>query len=93
MEKVTRKLVKDKKQKNEDLEELPYINDLTTSFCAPPQQEGPPHPFSQGVNLCLASVLVKVFLCVLSHLLLCYVSNKKLYTFTAFASMINAFFH
>ena len=48
---------------------------------------------SQGVHLCLTSILTKPFLCLLSHLLCC-VSNNKLCTcFNSFASMRKAFFN
>jgi len=47
---------------------------------APPHCRGHPHPFFPGVPLCLASILTKQFLCLLSHLL-CYVSKNKLCTF------------
>ena len=46
---------------------------------APPHCRGHPHSFFPGVPLCLASILPKQFLCLLSHL--CYVSKKKLHTF------------
>ena len=48
-------------------------------YCIPPHQQGHPPHFSPGVHLCLASILTdKSFLYVLSHLLLCYISNNKL---------------
>ena len=42
-------------------------------------RKDPPHPFSLGMYLCLVSVLIKLFLHVLSRLLL-YASNNKLCT-------------
>ena len=47
---------------------------------APPHCRGHPHTFFPGVPLCLASILTKQFLCLLSHLLF-YVSKNKLRTF------------
>ena len=47
---------------------------------APPHYRRYPYHFFPGVHLCLASILTKQFLCLLSHLL-CYVSKNKLHTF------------
>ena len=47
---------------------------------APPHCQRYPHAFFPGVPLCLALILTKQFLCVLSHLF-CYVSKNKLCTF------------
>ena len=47
---------------------------------APPHCQRYPHAFFPGVPLCLASILTKQFLCLLSHLF-CYVSKNKLCTF------------
>ena len=51
-------------------EELPYVKDLTASFLRSSSLEGKPTPFLS--EYALASILAKQFLCVLSHLLLCY---------------------
>ena len=61
------------------MEELPYINDLTACLLRSSSLTGTPKPFLSIVYLCLASILMKHF-CLLSHLLLCYVSNNKLCT-------------
>ena len=76
---------------NKDLEELPYINDLTTSLLHS-SLGGCPHPFSLGASLsCFC--LNKLFLCVLSHLC-CAMSLiiNFVPVFTALASVRNVFF-
>ena len=76
-------VIKKKKKKdnwpklNKDQRGLSYIKDLnhlfTMLFLI---RGGNPHPFSLCIYFCLASVLSKLFLCVLSHIQ-CYVSNNK----------------
>lgn len=69
---------------NKGPEEVPYINDLPASLLSSSSLGGMLHPFSWCEHLCLASVLPKLFLCVLFHLFLCFVSNNKLCLFLQF---------
>ena len=64
-------------KEDRDPEELPYINDLAPFLLCSSSQGERSRPFFLGVHLCLASVLTKLFLYMLSHLLLCYISNNK----------------
>ena len=77
-DRVWRKKLDNWPKVNIDLEELPFINDLTASFPCSSSFRGMPTPF---LSRCasLSSSILTVF-CVLSHLLLCCVSNNKLYT-------------
>ena len=65
---------------NKDPEELPYINDLTTHFLCSSSLGRTPTPLLSGCASLPCFGLNKLFLCVLSHLLLCCVSNNKLCT-------------
>ena len=56
------------------------VSALLLAYCTPSHYEGCLCPFLLGMYFCLASVLNKQFLCVLSHMICC-VSNNKLCTF------------
>ena len=76
-------------------EELPYINDLTTSFLGSSLPGGTPTLFLSPwvcIPALLLSHLNKPLLSVLSHLLFCFASNNFVPAFMDFASVINAFF-
>ena len=66
-------------KEDKDPEELPYIDDLASLLRSSPGRM--PTAFLSGLQLCLASVLTEhTCLWVLSHLLLCDISNDKLCT-------------
>ena len=75
-------------KEDKDLEELPYINDLTTSFLCSSSLRRMPTSFSPGVYLCLPSCLTDP-LCAFPVVVLCL---QKVPAFIVFASMRNAFF-
>ena len=67
------------------------VSALLLAYCTPSHYEGCLCPFLLGMYFCLASVLNKQFLCVLSHMICC-VSNNKLCTiffffFSSFGSL------
>ena len=62
-------------KKDKDPEELPYINDLTASLLRSPSLAADNHTLSLP-----CFYLNKPFPYMLSHLLLCYVSNYKFFT-------------
>ena len=80
---------------DKDPEELPYINDLTTSFLGSSSLGGTPTLFLSP-RVCISALLLshlnKPRLSVLSHLLFCFASNNFVPAFMVFASVINVVF-
>ena len=80
---------------NKDLEELTYIRDLTASSLRPSSLGRTPTAFLSGcASLPCFCLNYTLFLCVLLHLLLRYVSNNKLCTcFYSFCLLEKCIFH